>query len=140
MNVKIIEAKLESLRRCIVRIEEKTPNSVADLEQNLDAQDVIVLNLSRAIQTAVDIASHIVSENDFPAPVTMKQVFDSLQKQGIITEQLATKMKSAVGFRNIAVHQYDNLNLEIVYAICTKRLNDFKCYAIEITKILDNTK
>ena len=62
MDKTIIVEKLESLRRCARRIEEKRPASVEDLKTDPDLQDIISLNLTRAVQVAVDIATHILAD------------------------------------------------------------------------------
>lgn len=136
MNKQVIENKLESLRRCIERVATKTPSSAAELANNLDTQDVIVLNLSRAVQLTVDVGSHMVSESKLPAPTSMRKVFDSLQGMQAISEAVSVRMKNAVGFRNVAVHCYDDLNIDIVFAICTQRLDDFKQFAEEVYEFL----
>lgn len=47
MDWDLVAAKLESLRRCVERIADKTPPSSQDLAQNEDLQDIIALNLQR---------------------------------------------------------------------------------------------
>lgn len=91
MNKSVIDSKLESLRRCLVRVEDKTPESIDGLLYDLDTQDVIVLNLSRAIQITVDIASHIISESNMASPATMKQVFDLLVGMEVISDRIAVR-------------------------------------------------
>ena len=70
MDHVILAQKLESLRRCIQRVEEKTPSDVSQLIQDPDVQDILVLNLTRAVQLGVDIGSHVISESDEVAPAT----------------------------------------------------------------------
>lgn len=129
----IIAEKMESLRRCITRINDKTPDSSQVLENDIDLQDIIVLNLTRAIQVCVDIASHIVSKSNEPAPKTMADSFDTLHKIKAISEQTKNDLISAVGFRNVAVHTYDDINWKIVYSICTQKLDCFRNYSKEIS-------
>lgn len=59
----------------------------------------------------------------------MGQTFDVLAELGVINTELATRMKKAVGFRNIAVHNYEAINWQIVHAIATNHLSDFKDFA-----------
>lgn len=132
MDQRIIAIKLESLRRCIKRVEDKRPAYLNLLVENEDLQDILVLNLTRAVQLCVDIGSHIISESDVPAPKTMGEVFASLEKLGAITPQTCDVLKKAVGFRNVAVHNYDTMNWEIVFAICEKSLADFSKFGREI--------
>ena len=134
MDRRLIDEKLESLRRCVERVESKCPQSAKMLVEDLDRQDIIALNLTRAVQLCVDIASHIISESEFKAPDTMAGVFQTLLEMDVIDFALAERMKKAVGFRNIAVHSYEDVNWEIVYSICSQRTKDFKSFAVCIVK------
>jgi uncharacterized protein YutE (UPF0331/DUF86 family) len=134
MDQVIFDQKLESLRRCIKRVEDKTPAHVSELIKDQDIQDILVLNLTRAVQLCVDIGSHVISESEEPAPTTMGDVFSTLENLGAIKSITCKSMRKAVGFRNIAVHNYDVINWEIVYAICNNLLVDFRRFASEITE------
>lgn len=136
MDRRLIEEKLEVLRRCIKRIEEKRIASMEILAADPDLQDIISLNLTRAVQLCVDIAAHIIADSNVPAPGTMAQAFDVLAVLKVIEPNLADKMKKAVGFRNIAVHNYQAIDWEIVYNICHKNLDDFRLFAQAIAKAL----
>lgn len=126
MDRDLIETKLESLRRCIERIAGKTPSSVDQLVHDPDLQDIIALNLQRAVQLSVDVAAHLIAETEAIAPSTMTENFEILQKLQIITPPLAERMAKAVGFRNIAVHSYQAINWNVVYQICQHHLDDFR--------------
>ena len=134
MDQVILAQKLESLRRCIRRVEEKTPADVDQLIQDQDIQDILVLNLTRSVQLCVDIGSHVISETEESAPTTMGDVFSTLEKLKVITPTVCGSMKKAVGFRNVAVHNYDVINWEIVFAICQTFLVDFRQFAREISE------
>jgi len=131
MDQLILAEKLESLRRCISRIDEKRPSRIELLIDNQDIQDILVLNLTRAVQLCVDIGSHIISESDETTPKTMGDVFETLQNLNIISEKTCGQMKKAVGFRNVAIHNYATINWEIVYTIAEKSLDDFRAFAKE---------
>jgi uncharacterized protein YutE (UPF0331/DUF86 family) len=132
MDNSVIQSKLISLKRCIERVESKIPASISGLSNSYDLQDIITLNLQRAIQISVDIAAHIVSEIDSTVPATMAQSFEILYEQKVISSQVAERMKKSIGFRNIAVHEYTSLDWEVVYNVVTTRLHDFRDYASEI--------
>ena len=137
MDKLIIENKIESLRKCLLRVEARCPDSVASLLQDVDAQDVLVLNLSRAIQLCVDISVHILSRLEQTMPDTMGKTFGELASAGIIDDELANEMRKAVGFRNIAVHDYEEINYEIVYAIAQKKLVNFRSFVKQILVVID---
>ena len=130
MDNAVVEQKLESLRRCVQRVETRVPESLEALQSDLDAQDIIALNLTRAIQLCVDMASHWLAENaESHAPTTMGQTFQSLAQAGMIDHALATRLIKSVGFRNVMVHSYDEIDWAIVFAIARYHLDDFKAFA-----------
>lgn len=129
MDREVIAQKVESLRRCVARVEARCPATAALLAADPDAQDIVVLNLTRAVQLCVDAGAHIVSTLGIPPPDTMGQAFDELARAGVIGQELAKSMKQAVGFRNVAVHNYRELDWETVHAIASRHLGDFAAFA-----------
>jgi uncharacterized protein YutE (UPF0331/DUF86 family) len=134
MDRALIEEKLESLRRCVRRIQDKRPDSAQALAGDLDAQDILALNLTRAIQLCVDVGAHLIAGENVPPPQTMGSTFDLLADLGYIDSELATRMKKAVGFRNIAVHNYEAIDWEIVHALVTHNLDDFQQFALAVVR------
>ena len=129
MDRQIVLEKLESLRRCLNRIEEKRPDKLERLQSDIDIQDIITLNLTRAVQLCVDIGAHVLTGTEKAPPATMGETFEKLEELGLIDSELLVRMKKAVGFRNIAIHGYDKIDYEIVFQIIHKNLIDFKQYA-----------
>ena len=135
MDKDVMNRKLESLRRCITRIESKRPITPDVLRSNYDLQDIIALNLERAVQTCVDIAAHVISQTELPPPSTMGEGFEHLAELQAIPRQLAASLQKAVAFRNILVHNYTNINWDIVANILTQHLTDFVQFAQAIDRI-----
>jgi uncharacterized protein YutE (UPF0331/DUF86 family) len=125
----VVAEKLESLRRCLHRVSEKCPADFETLKRDLDLQDILALNLSRAVQLCVDIGAHLLAGLEVAPPDTMGQTFDVLAQAGIISEELSKKLKKAVGFRNVAVHNYESINWAIVHALALHHLSDFTEFA-----------
>ena len=138
MDREVVEQKLESLRRCLQRIESKCPVEVDTLCSDFDLQDIVSLNLSRAVQLCVDLGAHLISGMDVPPPDTMGQTFDRLEQVGMLAASLALNLKKAVGFRNIAVHNYDAINWHIVHSIVKCHLEDFSAFAKVVAIKLDD--
>lgn len=113
------------------------PPTLKQLEQDIDAQDIITLNLLRAVQLTVDISSHLLISNQAPAPQTMGDSFLGMEKLGVLDSDLALRLRKAVGFRNIAVHNYQNIHWAVVFSIVTERLGDFKAYASAVQAWID---
>jgi uncharacterized protein YutE (UPF0331/DUF86 family) len=137
MDRDVVEQKLESLRRGLLRLQEKCPADAETLLYDLDVQDIIALNLSRAVQISVDIAAHIIAGMNVTAPETMGQAFEVLAQQQLLSVELAGKLKKAVGFRNIAVHNYEAINWLMVHSIVTHNLADFTRFAHAILTYIE---
>jgi uncharacterized protein YutE (UPF0331/DUF86 family) len=137
MDRDVVMSKLENLRRCIQRVQDKTPASPDVLIGDYDLQDIIVLNLERAVQACVDIGLHVISELDIPVPVTMGETFVALRQAGCLSDVVADRMIKAVGFRNTAVHAYQEIDWQIVYRIVTEHLDDFREFARQVARHID---
>ena len=129
MDLLIVARKLDSLQRCLQRVRDKCPEDPARLAADPDLQDIVVLNLSRAVQLCVDLALHRLARGGQPAPDTMGQAFERLAETGQIDAGLALRLRRAVGFRSLAVHNYGAIDWAIVHAIATRRLDDFAAFA-----------
>jgi uncharacterized protein YutE (UPF0331/DUF86 family) len=114
MKSVVIKTKLESLRKCLDRIESKRPETLKDLIQDIDKQDIIALNLERSVQLCVDITNHIISTLDDAPAMSMAESFERLSEKKIIPEELGKNLKKAVGFRNLSVHAYDKIDWQLV--------------------------
>ena len=136
MNSIVIKTKLESLRKCLDRIESKKPETLDDLLQDIDIQDIIALNLERSVQLCVDIANHILSSLDDAPAMSMAESFERLSEKRIIPNGLAQNLKRAVGFRNLSVHAYDKIDWQLVWNILEGDLIDLVRF-LECVESLD---
>jgi uncharacterized protein YutE (UPF0331/DUF86 family) len=93
--------------------------------QNYTKQDSIVLNLQRAIEASIDIAMHIVAQEKWGLPQNSRDAFHLLHERRIIDEELLGRLSAMIGFRNIAVHDYQQINLLILQKIVEQHLGDF---------------
>ena len=130
----VILNKATSIERCLRRILEEYAGDDKNLFTNQTKQDAIVLNLQRACETAIDLAMYVVNQRHLGIPQESRDAFTLLQTAGILLPDLATRMQKMVGFRNVAVHEYTRLNLDVVRAIITKQLDDFRTFSSTIVK------
>lgn len=132
----VIYNKISNIERCINRINEVYENNPDNLK-DYTKQDSIVLNIQRACECSIDLAMHIVSERKLGIPQNSRDAFEVLESNGVLNESLANKMKSMVGFRNIAVHNYENINMKVVQMIIENHLGDFDEYICDLNKFLN---
>jgi uncharacterized protein YutE (UPF0331/DUF86 family) len=106
--------------------------SVRRAREEYGADDAIILNLQRACESSIDAAMHLVRVHRLGIPQETREAFDLLEAAGRLDASLAARLKKMVGFRNVAVHDYQKLNLDIVRHILVDRLDDF----LEFTRVL----
>ncbi len=124
-NEAVLINKYESIEKCINRINEEYDNNPENLE-DYRKMDAIVLNLQRACEIATDVAMYVVSNRMLGIPQTKKEAFEKLNKSGLISDEMCNNMKGMVGFRNIAIHEYKQLDEEIVRDVIENHLGDIK--------------
>lgn len=120
--------KVAIIERCLARVREDYTGHESELATNFTRQDAIVLNLQRACEAAIDLAMHRVRQRRLGLPQESRDAFTLLNRAGLIDDRLTERMSAMVGFRNIAVHQYQELNVEILRAIIETRLEDFTAF------------
>lgn len=128
MGDDVVYNKCSIIERCIQRIHEEYGNNPENLE-NYTKQDSIILNIQRGCEAAIDLAMHIVAENKWGIPQSSREAFDILRQENWLEEPLTEALKSMVGFRNIAVHNYQSLNLKIVSQVIERYLDDLRKFS-----------
>ncbi len=128
---KIILKKIDYIKKCISRIVEEFDKN---FRTNLAKQDSVVLNLKRISQATIDIATHIVRVKKLGIPKTSKEIFSLLENFDYISKETSSNMQKMIGFRNIAVHDYQNLSIDIVVSIVENHLDDFVDFSNEVLK------
>lgn len=121
----VVLNKTATIERCLNRIHEVYDGNPKNLK-DFTKQDSIILNIQRACEASIDLAMHVVSERKLGVPRTSREAFQLLEEAGLLNPLLSKTMMNMVGFRNIAVHDYQALELDILEAILEKHIDDFK--------------
>jgi uncharacterized protein YutE (UPF0331/DUF86 family) len=121
--------KAAVIERCLRRIAEEYESGEGELATEYTRQDAIVLNLLRASEAAIDMAMHAARIEKLGLPQESREAFAMLEHAGWIEPGLSRRMQAMVGFRNVAVHDYQKLSLQIVQSILENDLNDFRIFA-----------
>ena len=131
----ILLNKAATIERCLSRVLEEYRGHEGELETDFTRQDSIILNLQRACEAAIDVAMHLVRVRKLGIPQESREAFAMICDAGLIDPGLRDGLQAMVGFRNIAVHDYRKLNLEIVRSIIETRLEDFRALVGTILKL-----
>lgn len=134
VNSFVILKKIAHIRHNLSRLKEKKNISLTTFKEDLDIQDIVLRNLQLAIQGCIDIGSHIISDEGWGVAGSLNEIFYILQDKGVISARLVEKMVSMVGFRNILVHEYEVVNLDIVYNILQTRLGDIEEFLLAVVE------
>ncbi len=133
-NEAVIINKYEIIERCINRINEEYENNPENLEE-YRRMDCIVLNLQRACEATIDIAMYIISNRKLGIPQTKKEAFKKLEDNNIISKEMSKNMQNMIGFRNIAVHDYKEIDEEILKEVIENHLEDLIEFARQMLNL-----
>ena len=134
----VVLNKAAIVERCIARVRAVHGGDDANLFDDPNRQDSIVLNLQRACEACIDLAMHLVRKRRLGLPQESREAFDLLEGAGLLPADVARAMRAMVGFRNIAVHSYRELDLQIVRAVVHERLGDFEAFTGHVLRQLSD--
>lgn len=115
---------------------------VDDLESyrnDLRTRRAIERTLQIAIEACLDIGQRLIAEAGFRTPSSNRDVMIVLNEEGVLPKELLPNLLSMVGFRNVIVHNYADVNDEIVFQIKKKRLEDIDSFAKAILAYIEKT-
>jgi len=121
----IVLNKKESVERCIkqIRVYYASPSDIP-FEENYMKQDAIAVNMQRACEQCIDLANHTIKKRKLGLPKESRESFRLLTRNGIIPRDLAANLENMVGFRNILVHQYQDLDIQLMVDVIENHLDD----------------
>jgi uncharacterized protein YutE (UPF0331/DUF86 family) len=124
MQSDVILNKVAAIERALKRVAEEYRGDPGRLD-DLTVQDAIILNLQRACESSIDLAMHVVAARRLGVPQDTRNAFALLKDGGVLGESLMVRLQAMVGFRNIAIHEYQQIQVSIVQRILDERLGDF---------------
>ena len=127
----VLVNKAATVERCVARAREEYDAAPDTFLTDFTRQDAAILNVQRACEAVLDMGQHLVRREKLGVPQSARDVFDLLAKAHWIDAPLAEALKRMVAFRNIAVHDYQNLLLPILVSVITQHLSEF----LEFTRI-----
>ena len=129
MADEVLLNKAAAIERCIARTREEYADDPTGFATDFTRQDAAILNIQRACEAALDMGQHLVRRERLGVPQGARDVFALLARAGAIDDALSTSLQRMVGFRNVAVHDYQKLQLSITLAVIQNHLQDFTAFA-----------
>ncbi|SBS35858.1 hypothetical protein MAQ5080_03295 [Marinomonas aquimarina] len=127
--------KLATIDRCLKRIREVYDLAKEQFDTDYTSQDSIILNLQRACEASIDAVNILNKQHNTGIPQSSRDSFELLKKAGLISSPLALNLQKMVGLRNVAVHDYQTLNLEIVKHVVENKLSDFEDFIASVKEL-----
>jgi uncharacterized protein YutE (UPF0331/DUF86 family) len=134
----VVLGKIASLQRCVERAREIYFHDPLSFSKDFDRQDASVLNVIRACELAIDLANLMIKTYKMGIPKSSADSFALIHGKGAIPKDLEARLEKMVGFRNISVHEYTALDIEIVASVITKGLDDLVRFTDHVRKYIDD--
>jgi uncharacterized protein YutE (UPF0331/DUF86 family) len=132
--------KIATIVRCVERARTEYAQAGAAFKQDYTRQDAAVLNVTRACEAGIDLANMVARKRRLGVPGDARESIALLERHGLIPPDLSNRLQKMIGFRNIAVHQYQDLDLDIVEAVIRERLDDLLVLAEHVRPELADEK
>lgn len=126
----LIAKKLTQIEVCVEEL--KTLARPEEIRGNVREERFVKYTLQIAIQAALDAASHVVADERLGVPSGNRELFLLLASNGWIPAELASRLAKMAGFRNMLVHQYGDVDLDIVERILKHDLDDLLAFTAAI--------
>ncbi len=133
-NLDVLVNKAQTIERCTARAREEYAADTENFATNHTRQDAAVLNIQRACEAALDLAQHVIATQNLGIVQSARDSFAVLHRAGIISAELSLSLQGMVGFRNIAVHDYQTLDSAIIARVITIKLDDLLLYSATLLK------
>lgn len=132
--------KIQSIQRCVERALEEYTAAGENFGADYTRQDAAILNIVRSCEFAIDLANHIVKSFKMGIPTSSAESFDLLQKKSVIDAALAEGLKKMTSFRNVVVHDYKKIDIEIVRSVITKDIKDLITFTEKTLDFIEGHK
>jgi uncharacterized protein YutE (UPF0331/DUF86 family) len=130
----VVAAKLAELDDRLERVRTHRRASAAELSADRDASDLVAFNLMLAVQTCLDVASHIVADEGWPPAGSLAESFHRLAEHGVITAATDDALGRAASFRNVVAHGYGRVVADLLHAAATDGVRDLERFAREVAR------
>jgi uncharacterized protein YutE (UPF0331/DUF86 family) len=128
VDAAVVARKVGAIRDAVVRIRQVLPPEAAAFEADRTTREVVILNLFVALQETVALATHWLADAGLDVPGSYREIFLSLAERDRIPRDLAPRLASAAGFRNLVAHQYGALDPARVHAMASRELGDLLAF------------
>ena len=136
VDANVAAMKLAELSRRVERVRALCPASAEDLTG--DTLDLVSFNLFVAVQTCLDLATYLITEEGWEPAATARESFERLEERGVISKETVQALRLAVGLRNIVAHGYSGVDPAMIHSAAQTGLPDLERFASEVSAWLES--
>lgn len=133
VNADLVAAKLRELYERIARVRARVPSQVSVLAADRDTLDLVAFNLMLAVQSCLDITSHLIADERWPPAATLGEAFERLYERGVLDRTTAEALRRATGLRNVVAHGYSAAAPDLLHLAATAGLADLEHFAQQVS-------
>lgn len=135
MSSPLLLGKVANIERTVARALQEYAAAGTSFASDFTRQDAAILNILRACEACIDVANILVRAHALGVPQSSRHSFQLLSEAGVLPDSVCLAMQRMIGFRNVAVHQYQTLELPIVEALLRDGLRDLLAFAEQVARL-----
>lgn len=129
-----IKDKIGEIEQYLQELAEIAPENFEEYESDFKIKAACERYFEKIIEAVVDLTFLVIQSRKLKTPEDEESSFMLLSNEGIISENLAKKLKDAKGMRNILAHEYGKIDDSLVFEAITEQLEK------DINEIIDIIK
>ena len=109
-----------------------------ELHTDRDKRNMVLHAMLISVQSAIDIANHIIAEKGLRKPSSYRETFEIIYEEGLISKNLSENLSDLAGLRNVLVHIYWRLDIDAIYEIVQEDLRVLKEFESAVKRLLQD--
>ena len=119
-----INQKIEQLNNYLEFLSSRVPSNLEEYKNNLDKKAICERYAQKIIESTIDLAFLIINIKNLRQPAQEDTIFNILSEENIISQELAKRLSEAKGMRNFIIHEYGEIDDEIVFEAVSFQLKE----------------
>lgn len=134
----VVARKLQLLDGLLTDLQGAGAITAGALREDRMLRHAVERLLTQIVQLAVDVNAHIAVGMGRPTPSDYRSSFGDASAAGALPADLAAALVPSVGLRNLLVHEYATIDLELVAAACARAVVDYRTYVRQVSRFLQS--
>lgn len=136
VDAEILRRRLEKLNESLDYLEQAQVYTFEEFVSDIEVHSAVERNLQLAIEALNDMASHVVADEGLGTVEQAQDLPSIFEEQDLIDSELRDTWSDMIGFRNVLVHDYVDLDRELVYEVVQERLDDIEQLQVVFAEFL----